>query len=182
MTRPANIGILSAAFGLAIAVTASVSLTATANGQAPAIGHAPPPAIGQAPAVDQGASSAASSAAPAAPQPGDMPVSFSLDQATRGQVTFKRVCVDCHGDDLRGGLNGGPPLRGLAFEAKYAEGAPASGLFLFMSTLMPPDSPGRFSASQYADLMAYVLKVNGFQSGAELPSDPDALDHLIMEK
>ena len=182
MTRPANIGILSAAFGLAIAVTASLSLTATANGQAPAIGHAPAPAIGQAPAVDQGASSAASSAAPAAPQPGDKPVSFSLDQATRGQVTFKRVCVDCHGDDLRGGLNGGPPLRGNAFDEVFANGAPVSGLFSFLSTAMPPDAPGEFSADVYAELAAYILQQNGYQPGAPLPTDTDAQDHLLVQK
>jgi mono/diheme cytochrome c family protein len=180
--RPANIGILSAAFALAIAATASVSFTVTANGQAPAIGQAPPPAIGQAPAVGQAPSSAASSAAPAAPQPGDMPVSFSLDQATRGQVTFKRVCVDCHGDDLRGGLNGGPPLRGNAFDEVFANGAPASGLFTFISTAMPPDSPGQFSPAEYAELTAYILQQNGYQPGAPLPTDTDALDHLIIQK
>ncbi len=34
----------------------------------------------------------------------------------------------------------------------------------------------------YAELMAYILKVNGFKAGAPLPSDPDALDLLIVEK
>jgi mono/diheme cytochrome c family protein len=135
-----------------------------------------------APAGTTAATTAAVHVAQAAAAPADKPVSYTDEQADRGKKRFDSDCVDCHGEDLRGGLNGGPPLRGNAFEAKYAEGAPASGLFLFMSTAMPPDSPGRFSASQYADLMAYVLKVNGFQSGAELPSDPEALDHLIMEK
>jgi hypothetical protein len=73
-------------------------------------------------------------------------------------------------------------LRGLAFEEKFADGAPASSLYLFMSTLMPPNSPGRYSPSTYADLMAYILKRNGFKAGSALPSDVDALDYLIMEK
>jgi mono/diheme cytochrome c family protein len=133
-----------------------------------------------APAAATGAVHVAQAAAAA---PTDKPVSYTDEQADRGKKRFDGDCVDCHGEDLRGGLNGGPPLRGNAFEAKYAEGAPASALFNFMSTLMPPNDPGRYSASQYADLMSYVLKVNGFQSGsAELPSDTDALDHLIMEK
>jgi hypothetical protein len=51
-----------------------------------------------------------------------------------------------------------------------------------MSAMMPPDSPGRFSESVYADLMAYVLRRNGFQPGAALPSDVDALDNLVLEK
>ena len=65
---------------------------------------------------------------------------------------------------------------------KFGNGAPASALFLFMSTLMPPDDPGRFSAASYADLMAYVLKRNGYRTGAPLPSDVDTLDNLILEK
>jgi mono/diheme cytochrome c family protein len=114
--------------------------------------------------------------------PADKPVSFAQEQADRGEKKFEDQCVECHGDDLKGGLNGGPPLRGLAFEAKYFEGAPASALFGFMSSAMPPQSPGRFSPDTYADLMSYVLEKNGVQPGAPLPSDLDALDHLTMEK
>jgi hypothetical protein len=55
-------------------------------------------------------------------------------------------------------------------------------MFSFMSSAMPPNSPGRYSPSTYADLMAYILKRNGVQSGAPLPSDFDSLDYLIMEK
>ena len=47
---------------------------------------------------------------------------------------------------------------------------------------MPPDSPGRYSPAVYADLMAYILKRNGFKPGADLPSDLDALDSLTMQK
>ncbi len=110
------------------------------------------------------------------------PVSYSSDQADRGEDRYERACTECHGDDLRGGLNGGAPLRGVNFLQKYANGAPASALFLYTSTLMPPNSPGRYSPSTYADLVAYILKRNGFRAGAPLPSDVDALDYLIMEK
>lgn len=110
------------------------------------------------------------------------PVTYSNDQADRGKTRYARDCEDCHGGDLRGGLIGGPPLRGAAFEQKFANGAPASAMFMFMSTTMPPNSPGRFSPEVYADLMAYILKQNGFQTGAPLPSDIDALNNLIVEK
>ncbi len=70
----------------------------------------------------------------------------------------------------------------MAFEEKFTNGLPASLLFGFMSTAMPPNSPGRYPASTYVDLMAFVLKRNGYQPGAPLPSDLDALDNLIMEK
>jgi cytochrome c len=110
-------------------------------------------------------------------------VSFSSDQADRGKVRYDKDCEECHAKDLKGGgLNGGAPIRGVNFLQKYAEGAPASWLFEFMSTEMPPNSPGRYSATTYADLMAYVLKRNGFNAGAPLPADLDALDQLIMRK
>ncbi len=131
-------------------------------------------------------SSAESSSAEASlepePEPAMTPVSYSTEQAERGEKRFVDACEECHGRDLRGGLNGGPPLRGSAFESRYFEGAPASALFGFMSTAMPPESPGRFSASAYADMMAYVLKGNGVKAGAELPSDIEALDQITMVK
>lgn len=115
-------------------------------------------------------------------EPVETPVSYSSDQADRGEDRFKKDCVECHGDDLKGGLNGGPPLRGVNFLQKYADGAPASAMYGFMSNAMPPNAPGRYSPTTYADLMAYILKRNGFQTGAALPSDLDALDHLIVDK
>ncbi len=109
-------------------------------------------------------------------------MSYSSEQADRGEKQFERECVECHGDDLKGGLNGGPPLRGLNFEQNYANGAPASSLFMYTSSLMPPSSPGRYSPSIYADLVAYILKRNGFRAGAPLPTDLDTLDYLTMVK
>jgi mono/diheme cytochrome c family protein len=114
--------------------------------------------------------------------PVEHPVSYEPEQAERGEGRYKKECGECHGEDLRGGLIGGPPLRGVSFEQKFADGAPASGLYAFISGLMPPNSPGRFSPTAYADIMAYILKQNGFKAGAPLPSDIDALDALIMEK
>eukprot|EP00873_Tetraselmis_striata_P030294 jgi/Tetstr1/450558/TSEL_037594.t1 len=110
------------------------------------------------------------------------PVHYSSEQADRGEDRFERDCVDCHGDDLRGGLIGGPPLRGLAFEQKFANGAPASAMFGFMSLLMPPNAPGRYSPEVYADLMAYILQENGFPAGDPLPSDMESLNKLIVQK
>ncbi|WP_439522480.1 c-type cytochrome [Marivita sp.] len=110
------------------------------------------------------------------------PVSYDPDQAERGSTRYMNDCAECHGDDLKGGLNGGASLRSVSFLQKYAEGAPASDLFYYMSNAMPPSSPGRYSESNYADLMAFILRRNGFQAGAALPSDLDSLDHLIMEK
>jgi mono/diheme cytochrome c family protein len=108
--------------------------------------------------------------------------SYASEQADRGEDAYEKSCVECHGDDLRGGLLGGPPLRGVSFEEKYFHGAPAGVLFEVMSTTMPPNAPGRLSEATYADIMAYVLKRNGMRPGAPLPSDVDALYELTLEK
>ena len=110
------------------------------------------------------------------------PATYSSEQADRGEATYKKECVECHGDDLRGGLLGGPPLRGVAFEDKYAKGAPAGVLFEIMSGTMPPNAPGRYSASTYADIMAYLLKRNGFAASAPLPDNVDTLYELVIQK
>ena len=110
-------------------------------------------------------------------------VSFTTEQADSGKKVFNEDCVECHGKDMRGGLLGGPPLRGVAFDDKYAKGAPAGTLYEVMSGTMPPNAPGSYSPETYADLMAYILKTNGYKAGtAELPADVDALYNLIIEK
>jgi mono/diheme cytochrome c family protein len=211
VTKLVNSRIVKATRSLAIAacvsapfVVAAYGDTLPAIGQAPAVGQAPatvgqapadvgqaPPAIGQAPpAIGQAPSAvgqAPSAAAPASTAPtqmaaGDKPVSYSTDQANRGKATYGRLCVDCHGDDLRGGLIGGAPLRGSAFDAAFANGSPVSNLYQFIATQMPPDSPGQLSPTNYLELTAYILQQNGYQAGAALPSDPDALDHLLVQK
>lgn len=114
---------------------------------------------------------------------GSRPVSWSDIQASRGEKLFKEVCADCHGASLRGGLIGGPPLTGSAFAQKFLNGTPASALFLFNSTLMPPDSPGQYSPGEYVDLTAFILRENGIDSsGAPMPSNPTVLDQMIVEK
>ena len=109
-------------------------------------------------------------------------VSYTSEQAKRGKKYYEKYCAECHGKEFKGGVNGGPVLRGVQFLETYANGAPASWLFEFMYYMMPPDQAGRFSIKKYTDMMAYILKKNGFKSGEPLPSDIDALENLIMEK
>ena len=169
--RPA--GRLALAFGL----VAAAWLIPSASSSTPGVERFLPAGAAAAGAEPDRIQLAQAGAVPVA-----RPVSYSSDQADRGEDRYEKECQECHGDDLKGGLNGGAPLRGVNFEMKYANGAPASALYMFTSTLMPPNKPGRFSPNTYADLMAYILKRNGFRPGAPLPSDVDALDYLIMEK
>ena len=110
-------------------------------------------------------------------------VHYTKEQAARGKKHYEKYCAECHGKEFKGGVNGGPVLKGVSFLEMYANGAPASWLWEFMYYMMPPDQAGRFSVKKYTDMMAYILKKNGFKSSGEpLPSDIDALENLIMEK
>jgi mono/diheme cytochrome c family protein len=174
-------------------VAGRITLAATILSASAAWAYAPPPEAaaradtpGRTVAGDAGAPGAPILLAQAADEVMTVPparrAAFTRDQTDRGERLYERACVECHGDDLRGGLNGGAPLRGLAFEQKYAEGAPAAVLFIYLSNQMPPNAPGRYSERDYADLMAFILKENGFRPGEALPSDIDALLDLVVEK
>jgi mono/diheme cytochrome c family protein len=189
MNKKNAVRLLGSAATLVAAGAVFLTVSGMAHGlEAPALAVAVPAQQWETPMLvaqaDPSAASSESAPSAPAPAPEEKPVSFTNAQADRGEPLFEKHCAECHGEDLKGGLIGGPPLRGLAFEGKYMyEGAQAGVLFDFMSTAMPPDSPGRYSPSQYADMMAYILKRNGFQAGgAELPSDSDALYALIMVK
>lgn len=175
MHKSVKYRVLGAALACAVGVSATVLFTV------PGIGNESPllePSVHASPESGQSRFQLAQADA----VPVESPVTYSTEQADRGERRYERDCEECHGDDLKGGMNGGAPLRGLTFEGKYFDGLPASVLYSLMSSAMPPDAPGRYSPSIYADLMAYVLKRNGFRAGAPLPSDFEALDYLIMEK
>ena len=97
--------------------------------------------------------------------------SFTTEQVEGVQATYDRLCQECHGSDLTGGLIGGPPLAGFVFRQKWG-GRPLAPLFQFMATQMPQGSPGSLSAQRYADLMAMILSFNGHEPGEE-PFTPD---------
>jgi mono/diheme cytochrome c family protein len=93
---------------------------------------------------------------------------FSDAQATRGQALYAQRCAGCHGPKLEG--TQAPALTGDAFTAK-ARMEPLSALFIQIRYAMPPVPPPRTAASnqltneQAADLVAHVLKSNGFPAG-----------------
>ena len=109
-------------------------------------------------------------------------VTFTEAQATEGLATYAKNCADCHGSTLDNGEFGGAPLRGLWFRNKWGNGSVAS-LYAFTKAKMPPDRPGALSDKVYADLVAYILSVNGYKPGnQELPADPKAQQPLSLKR
>jgi S-disulfanyl-L-cysteine oxidoreductase SoxD len=98
---------------------------------------------------------------------------YSAPQADRGQVLYRSKCASCHApnrftDDL--------------FYTSFA-GKPLWEMFDVISDTMPEDNPGGMKKEEYADVIAYLLKLNNFPAGAgDLPIDKDALSAIMMEK
>ena len=97
---------------------------------------------------------------------------YSEAQATRGASAYEASCAGCHRADLGG--NTGPPLREQRFEREFA-GKDLKALYTRVATTMPRNAPASLADAVYLDIVAYMLRENGFPPGArELTSD--ALD------
>jgi cytochrome c553 len=81
---------------------------------------------------------------------GMLVIALRAQDATHGGALYKQQCVSCHGDRLEG--RSGPSLTGGDFPSRW----PTSDLIDKIRNTMPQDSPGKLTASQAADLAAYV--------------------------
>ncbi|MBN9310203.1 glucose/sorbosone family PQQ-dependent dehydrogenase, partial [Devosia sp.] len=119
--------------------------------------------------------------APATAAAAGEPVTFTAEQAARGKTAYDANCVSCHGPDLVS-ANYGPPLAGSYFEGKWV-GQSAAALYNHVHDRMPPSRAGQLGDQTYADLVAYILQVNGLKAGdKELPADPAALASMVIAK
>lgn len=99
---------------------------------------------------------------------------YNAEQADRGQEAYKQVCSRCHRDALSGG-DEAPALTGSAFMSAW-NGQTLEDLHERIRTSMPTDTPGVYSKQQVTDVIAYMLRFNGFPAGAhELTHELDAL-------
>jgi quinoprotein glucose dehydrogenase len=91
---------------------------------------------------------------------------FTAAQADRGAALARTNCFTCHGQ--REWAN--PQLFQLW------GGQPLAGLYEQIRATMPYDSPGRLSRQEYADIVSFILELNGANAGtAELPSSEEGL-------
>jgi cytochrome c5 len=91
-------------------------------------------------------------------------------QANRGAAVYDTSCAGCHREDLGGGPNG-PSLRGENFARAFAD-KDLKTLFTKVATTMPRNAAGSFSEAVYLDVVAHMLKENGFTAGSrELNSE-----------
>ena len=89
---------------------------------------------------------------------------YSETQATRGAAAYEAACATCHRADLGG--NSGPALREQRFARIFA-GKDLKTLFTKIATTMPRNAPASLADEVYLDIVAHVLKENGFRAGAQ---------------
>lgn len=101
---------------------------------------------------------------------------YTDDQAKRGQVGYKDQCASCHGDTLAGRI--GPALAGDDFLSDWNK-QPLSELFGKIKNTMPQSAPGKLTAQQTADILAYMLQAGKFPSGkTELRTSEETLKQI----
>lgn len=104
---------------------------------------------------------------------------YTAEQAARGQDTYARTCSRCHQATL-GGADQSPPLTGGAFLSSW-NGQTLGDLHDRVRTSMPTDDPGTYRRQDISDVIAYVLRFNGYPAGKdELSADDAALKEIVF--
>lgn len=89
---------------------------------------------------------------------------YSAAQAERGQQAYAKECARCHAAELTG-ADAAPALTGSAFTSAW-NGQLLELLHERIQTAMPTDTPGVYSKALVTDVVAYLLKYNGFPAGS----------------
>ena len=94
---------------------------------------------------------------------------YSVVQAERGEQRFKISCSSCHTPSSFGGGT---------FADRW-DGQTMADVFEYVSSTMPENDPGGLKKEDYADVLAYILRINAYPAGYdELPVDTEALKKL----
>ncbi len=105
---------------------------------------------------------------------------YTEEQAQRGAALSGPACARCHGDQLTGGEMA-PPLAGITFLANW-NGATVGDLYERIRVSMPGDNPGSLPRQTIVDVLAQLLRVNGFPAGnTELPRETERLKDIRIE-
>jgi mono/diheme cytochrome c family protein len=97
---------------------------------------------------------------------------YTAAQATRGRDVYAGNCKSCHTPESH---------TGATFNATWNKRS-LSELYTYIRDRMPKNEPGSLSAEEYADVLAYVLKLNRMPAGQrELPADSAAIKRIRID-
>lgn len=97
---------------------------------------------------------------------------YTEAQANLGRDVYAMQCKSCHT----------PASHTGATFASWWDQKPLSELYQFVVTRMPKNEPGSLLPEEYAQVVAYLLKMNEMPSGSEeLPADSLALKKIRIE-
>lgn len=101
---------------------------------------------------------------------------FTEAQVQRGSASFNASCVRCHALDA-----GGVPFRmsGDPFWNNWADD-PLDVMYSRIRSSMPNNAPGTLDDQTYADLVAFILSVNGVPVGGTGDLTPAAMPAIQM--
>jgi mono/diheme cytochrome c family protein len=106
---------------------------------------------------------------------------YTDDQAKRGQAAYTDRCSACHGDDLNGG-GFAPALNGDTFSQSWVD-RKLDELVSRIKDTMPADKPGSLTPEMNGDIVAFLLKSNGYTAGERtLATDPNELQQITITK
>ena len=105
---------------------------------------------------------------------------YSGAQAERGKSAYAKNCQSCHGEALTG-IDVAPPLVGGTFLGNWT-GQTLGDLASRIRTTMPLNNPGSLGSASVADIIAHVLRVNGYAAGiSDLPRDVQVLQMIRID-
>jgi quinoprotein glucose dehydrogenase len=102
---------------------------------------------------------------------------YSESQAAAGEPLYTKFCAKCHGQNL-GGVEQAPALAGTTFAQRWSEGT-LEKLYGRVEA-MPPAEPKSLTARQYVDILAFLLRANGYPAGST-PLTADRLGAVSRE-
>lgn len=106
---------------------------------------------------------------------------YTEAEAQRGQGAYASRCATCHGRALIS-TNDAPSLVGEPFAIGW-KGKTLGERFTIIKESMPPNNPGDLPDRFVIDVLAFILKSNGYAPGASpLPEDPADLEKFIIPK
>ena len=83
---------------------------------------------------------------------------YTAEQALEGAALFEQYCLRCHSAE---------EYRSPRFREKWSSRT-LRDLYAVIASTMPFDQPASLPLTQYAELVAFILQLNGFPSGDAL--------------